>query len=192
MENLDEKYWDNRYLENNSPWNLGTISTPLKEYIDQLDDKAISILIPGCGYGYEGEYLFQKGFTNVHLIDFAKEPLDAFAKRNPDFPASHLHCDDFFQHQGSYDIILEQTLFCAIDPSLRKEYAKKVFELLTNKGKLVGVLFNRDFESGPPFGGNEAEYRILFQPYFSSLIMEECYNSILPRRGTELFINLQK
>jgi methyl halide transferase len=41
-------YWNNRYLEENTTWDLGQVSPPLKNYIDQLENKAVSILIPGC------------------------------------------------------------------------------------------------------------------------------------------------
>lgn len=43
---LSQEYWNNRYLQHQTGWDIGTVSTPLKEYIDQLSDKQISILIP--------------------------------------------------------------------------------------------------------------------------------------------------
>ena len=101
-------------------------------------------------------------------------------------------CADFFEHKGQYDLIIEQTFFCALDPSYRKKYAEKVQQLLKPKGKLVGLLFNRDFDGGPPFSGNENEYQQLFQQHFDIAIMEACYNSIAPRSGAELFIKLIK
>lgn len=63
-------------------------------------------------------------------------------------------------------------------------------ELLRPNGKLVGVLFNRDFEGGPPFGGNVAEYQQIFQKHFNSISMEACYNSIEPRKNSEVFIKV--
>ena len=67
---FDSKYWDDRYLENNLGWDIGYISTPLKEYFDQLKIKSINILIPGAGNAYEAEYLWEKGFSNVFIIDW--------------------------------------------------------------------------------------------------------------------------
>lgn len=192
MENLSSEYWNDRYKNGTAAWDIKSISTPIKEYIDQLENKTISILIPGCGYGYEGEYLLEKGFSNVHLLDFASKPLEAFQKRNLDFPNEQLHQNDFFKHEGTYDLILEQTLFCAIDPVLRPEYAKKVSGLLKNGGKLVGLFFDREFEGGPPFGGNRDEYMKCFTPYFSSILMDKCYNSIPPRKDSELFLRMMK
>ena len=190
MEKLSSDYWSKRYQESEIGWDLGAVSPPIKEYVDQLEDKNISILIPGCGSGYEGAYLFNLGFKNTFLLDFAAEPLANFKLNNPDFPTSQLIQADFFEHKGKYDLIIEQTLFCAIDPSLRLKYAAKTRELLKPEGKLIGLLFNREFESGPPFGGNKEEYLDYFSTYFSTIYIEKCYNSIAPRLGSELFINI--
>ena len=149
MEELSANYWNKRYVNSQNGWDLGAISLPIKEYIDQLTDTSISILIPGCGNGYEGEYLIEKGFQNVYLLDFAEEPLLNFKNNNPNFPAENLINEDFFEHQGSYDLIIEQTLFCAIDPKLRMNYAKKISELLNPEdmaSKIFEALKNNDEE----------------------------------------------
>jgi hypothetical protein len=66
-------------------------------------------------------------------------------------------------------------------------------ELLAENGKLVGVLFDREFEQqGPPFGGCKCQYESMFEKYFSFKTFESCYNSNVKRAGTELFINLVK
>lgn len=188
--NLSAQYWQDRYLNNQIAWDLGAISPPIKAFIDQLTDKSISILIPGAGHGYEGSYLFENGFKNVYVLDFAELPLENFSIRTPDFPHSQLINDDFFNISGQYDLIIEQTLFCAIDPNLRSKYAEKAHALLKPNGRLVGLFFNRHFDGGPPFGGTKEEYEKCFEPYFSNIQMEACYNSIKPREGTELFVIL--
>ena len=100
---------------------------------------------------------------------------------------------NFFDLTGSYDLIIEQTFFCALNPSMRKQYAAKVHELLKPEGKLVGVLFNTDFaHDGPPFGGSRKEYIQIFSPYFNLDIIEDAHNSIKPRQGNELFIKFTK
>ncbi len=189
---LDEHFWNQRYDNNDTGWDLNGVSTPLKEYFDQLTDKDIAILIPGCGNSYEAAYLLHLGFTNITLIDISgilcnKLRKEFHAQLNNEVKVI---CADFFQHEGQYDLIVEQTFFCALDPSLRKEYAAHMHQLLKPGGKLAGVLFNRQFEGGPPFGGSEAEYRQLFEPFFEIAKMEPCYNSITPRSGAELFIQL--
>ena len=68
---LDQAYWDAQYKAKATGWDLGQVSPPLQDYIDTLENKNSSILIPGCGNTYEAEYLLQKGFTNITVIDIA-------------------------------------------------------------------------------------------------------------------------
>lgn len=191
---LDSNYWNNRYLLHDIGWDIGGPSMPIKLYIDQLEDKNISILIPGCGNAYEAEYLLQQGFTNVTVVDVSPVIVDALKEKLAPFVDKELTiiCGNFFDLKHHYDLIIEQTFFCALLPALREKYAEKMFRILKQGGKLTGLLFNRAFEGGPPFGGNKAEYKILFSPYFEILVLEDCYNSIPPRMGNELFINLRK
>lgn len=193
MTQLDKEYWTQRYQTDNAGWDAGGITTPLKEYIDQLVDKDIAILIPGAGNAWEAEYLFNAGFTNVTVIDLSEEPLANLKKRLPGFPLNNLICVDFFDHTGQYDLIIEQTFFCALDPTLRSRYAVKMHELIKPGGKLAGVLFNETLKNeGPPFGGNKEEYNTYFAPYFEFKTFEACYNSIKPRANRELFINFRR
>jgi SAM-dependent methyltransferase len=190
---LDKEYWNSLYQAGETGWDIGDVSTPMKEYIDQLDNKDIAILIPGCGNAYEAAYLLKKGFTNVTLIDISMLAAEAVKERFKEYGNRvNVICGDFFKLEKKFDLILEQTFFCALDPSLRKNYAEKMYELLKENGKLVGVMFNRSFEGGPPFGGNMEEYTNLFAPLFDILQMEACYNSIAPRAGNEVFIRLKK
>ena len=191
MDITTKAYWQKQYKNNATGWNIGSVSSPIKEYIDQLTDLNIRILIPGAGHAYEAEYLFNKGFKNVFVLDFASIPLQNLHNRIPEFPNNQLMEEDFFKHIGSYDLIIEQTFFSALHPEKRTDYVKKMHELLAPKGKLVGLLFDKEFgNSFPPFGGDENMYRELFQPLFCINAMERAYNSIKPRKNNELFINL--
>ncbi len=190
---LNKDYWENRYKKDETGWDVGGVSAPLKAYFDQLEDKNIRILVPGGGNGYEAAYLFETGFSSTYLLDIAQQPLDNFQMNNPQFPANQLLNEDFFNHKGQYDLIVEQTFFCALDRNLRSEYASKMSELLRTGGKLVGLLFNHEMDrEGPPFGGTKEEYFEYFRPYFEFTVFENCYNSIKPRSGRELFMILKK
>lgn len=189
---MEQTFWAARYETDQTGWNIGKVSTPIKAYLDQLENKELKILIPGCGFGYEAIYAHQLGFKHVFVLDFVAEPLKTLKMNCPDFPEAHMLQADFFKHEGTYDLILEQTLFCAINPEDREKYAQKAHQLLQPKGKLVGVLFNRSFESGPPFGGSAAEYEALFGKYFEKISIEECYNSISARQETEVFVKFTK
>lgn len=190
---LDKDFWNTRYAENQTGWDVGAPTTPLKEYIDTLTDKNARILIPGCGKAYEAEYLHQLGFANVFVIDLAPLALEEFSKRVPSFPKAHLIVGNFFEHEGQYDLILEQTFFCAFDPKLRSDYAKKMYELLAPNGKLAGVMFCFELTAeGPPFGGSTAEYQGYFGGLFRIEQMSPCMNSIPPRLGRELWVEMKK
>ena len=190
---LDEKYWDIRYRENTTGWDIGHISTPLKEYFDQLKLKDLKILIPGAGNAYEAEYLYEKGFNNVFVNEWSETAVKDFYRRCVDFPRENIFIQDFFEHNGLYDIIIEQTFFCSLHPSRRPDYAKKVYELLKPGGKLVGLLFDDELYSDrPPYGGSKKEYDEYFRKYFNYRVFETAYNSIKPRAGRELFINFTR
>lgn len=185
-------YWSQRYEEARTGWDIGYPATPIKAYIDQLENKELKILIPGAGNAYEAEYLIQQGFTQVHILDISQTPLDAFTERNPSFPKDQLICANFFEHEGQYDLIFEQTFFCSFPPTAdnRQHYARKMSELLRTNAKLVGLWFDipltGDMEKRP-FGGTRAEYIAYLRPYFEVLTFERAYNSIKPRQGNELF-----
>jgi hypothetical protein len=189
---LNKEYWENRYESATTNWDIGEISTPLKAYIDQLKNKTVRILIPGAGNGYELDYLIENGFQNVFVIDYAKHPLNAIISRNKTLE-KHLIHDDFFNHNGSYDLIIEQTFFCALQPILRPNYVAKMHNLLSEKGKISGLLFNFPLtEEGPPFGGSVEEYVNLFSNRFSIKTLDLAYNSIKPRANKELFFTFEK
>ncbi len=188
----EQDYWTKRYQENRIGWDIGYPSTPLVTYIDQLKDKSISILIPGAGNAYEAEYLWQKGFQNVFILDVSEYPLQQFQDRNPNFPKSQLLLDDFFLHESQYDLIFEQTFFCSFVPTddNRNAYTKHMAKLLKPKGKLVGVWFDVPLTGNMekrPFGGNKDLYQNYLELFFETITLESCYNSISPRMGNELF-----
>lgn len=190
---MNSDYWEKRYEDDHTGWDIGYISTPIKEYIDQLTDKKLKILIPGAGNSYEAQYLFEQGFQNIYVLDIARAPLKSLQKRVPGFPENQLLYKDFFQHSGQYDLILEQTFFCALPPRLRDRYVQKTYTLLKTGGKLAGVLFDFPLtENGPPFGGEQNEYQNRFQKYYHIKTLERCYNSIPPRMGNELFFIFEK
>jgi len=189
-QDLNKEFWTQRYNEGTIGWDVGKASTPITTFIDQLANKELKILIPGAGNAYEAEYLWKKGFNDVYVLDISPVPLDNFKKRNPEFPEHQLLLMDFFELKNNFDLVIEQTFFCAIPRNLRPDYAKKMHEVIKPGGKLAGVLFGIEFEKeGPPFGGTKEEYIKYFEPYFDIKVYEEAYNSIKPRAGRELFIN---
>ena len=189
---IPAEYWDTRYLNNEAGWDMHQVSPPLKSYIDTIKDKDLKILIPGCGNAYEAEYLLEKGFTNVTLIDISKV-VTARLKEKYKEQAIRIVNENFFDHEGKYDLILEQTFFCTFHPSLRKKYAENCYRLLNPKGKIAGVFFNKKlFGTEPPYIGTDEEYKKVFAPLFIFNLYEDCKNSIGPRQGNEVIFEFEK
>ena len=113
-ENLNESYWTRRYEEGTMGWDLGYASPPLVAYFDQLVNKDLAILIPGAGNAYEADYLFKAGFTNITICDLSAHPLRKY-EGHPVIKTIH---GDFFELRPYFDLIIEQTFFCALDPTL--------------------------------------------------------------------------
>jgi len=189
---MSKQFWEDRWNTNQIGWDLGEVSPPLKNYVNQLNNKSIQILIPGCGNAYEAEYLHQNGFLNVFIVEIAIGAIESFKKRYPTFPSENIIHSNFFDLTMQFDLIIEQTFFCALNPKMRVDYVKQMTNLLKTDGKLVGLLFNTDFVDGPPFGGNKNEYLDLFSNQFELKTIETCTNSITPRQGKELFVIFKK
>jgi len=192
--NLDKDFWDKQWQSKQTAWDIGYASTPIVNYFNSLQNKNYNILIVGCGNAYEAEYLLSNGFKNITIIDIAPTVISQLLQKFEKYIGNELCIivGDFFKHSGKYDIIIEQTFFCALNLNLRTNYRDKMHELLNDNGKIVGLLFNRSFEQNPPFGGSEEEYKLLFQEKFFIQKMEECTESIPQRAGTELWIELIK
>lgn len=209
----DAQYWDQRYSSDNTTWDMRQVSPPLEAYFSQLQNKQVSILIPGCGNSYEAAWLLDHDFTSITLIDISEvltARLRGLFAAIPDPPLQIL-TGDFFQITGQYDLIIEQTFFCALDPSLRERYITHMHSLLRPGGKLIGLLFDQNFvgasslapprsfpslcsgiSSGPPFGGHKTEYQNLLEKKFTLRTLAPCYNSLSPRAGSELFFIAEK
>lgn len=183
---LDQEFWNQRYAEKQTGWDLGAASPPLVRIFEQIENKDADILIPGCGNAYEAQYLLDHGFTSITLIDIAPLIVKDLQHRFQGNANIRIICEDFFDHKGQYDYIIEQTFFCALDPTLRPDYVSKMHSILKPEGILTGVFFSRNFEQdGPPFGGTQIEYEALFGELFRAEFAESD-DSIPARLGNEI------
>ncbi|MCX8080474.1 MAG: TPMT family class I SAM-dependent methyltransferase [Bacteroidia bacterium] len=192
---LTKNYWNNRYQEKSTGWDIGYPSPPLMEYVINKVPKDWKILIPGSGFSHEAGSLYGLGYQHIWICEFAPSAVEYFKSRYPDFPEAQILMADFFELQNhSFQLILEQTFFCAINPGLRKKYFEQCHTLLQPGGILAGVLFNTVFENaGPPFGGYADEYyQLLDLNDWEVLKWEPCRNSIEPRQGREWWMELRK
>ena len=103
---------------------------------------------------------------------------------------------DLSQHfHQDFDVVLEYTCFCAIDPTRRKDYIEMVSHILKPEGELVGLLFPIDKDpkdDGPPFGVDLNATILLFSRYMNLIKKEIPKLSIERRKGREIFIIFRK
>lgn len=185
---LGQTYWRMRYLKGDTPWDIGCAAPALVRFCRTLSSKQVRILIPGAGFAHEAEWLWRHGFCHTFVCDWVEAAFAPLRQRVPDFPSEQMLVQDFFALEGAFDLILEQTFFCALSPTRRPDYVRQCARLLPPGGMLAGLLFASHFPfEGPPFGGTEAEYRKLLRPYFQVEEMALTPHSIAPRRGNELF-----
>lgn len=193
MKKLNAEYWDVKHEHGETPWQLNIPSPPITAYLDQLRDKNIRVLIPGAGQGLELDYLLMNGYKHIDVCDVSLHAIERLKERVGDNTSVNFIKGDFFDLQGQYDLILEQTFFCALEPDLREAYINKMYDLLSENGKIVGLLFASHFPmDGPPYGGELNEYKQLFQTKLHIKTIDMCYNSVKPRNRNELFFICEK
>lgn len=192
MKDLSAAAWNQRYLDGNTPWDL---STPTPEFVRLVEEKRLPhkgrALVPGGGRGYDAVLLARYGLE-VDLVDFAWAALtEALNHAREEGVTVHAFCQDFFQlptlpyHRGQYDLLLEYTFFCAIDPALRVKYIETAAALLKPGALFVGLFFPLAHPNpGPPFTVSRSEVEPLFAKKFE-ITIEEPKRSVKPRAGNE-------
>ena len=195
---LEPKYWEKFYNTGEMPWDLGEPTPIFKNWIHS-QKKSLSICILGAGNGWDALYFAEKGHK-VTAIDFALSAVNnmkkAAKKKNLNL---NIICADIFNldklYDEKFDIVLEYTCYCAIDPNKRIHYIHIVNHLLKPSGQFVGILFPIDKEldlDGPPFGVEFNSTIAMFSKYFTLVKKEESKLSIERRQGKEVFVILKK
>jgi SAM-dependent methyltransferase len=184
--------WSGRYIEADTPWDLGKAHPCLEWTLPRLKLSKSKILVPGCGSGHDAAKLKSLGHPTTGL-DFSEEALNKAQKLYPHVP--FLHSDIFShekKHQGDYDVIFEHTLFCAMNPSLRTKLIKTWHSLLSEKGHLMAVFMVGNKRKGPPFGVSEWELEQLLEKHFKIEYWGRLRGEESARQGKELFVFAQK
>ena len=149
------------------------------------------IIVLGCGSGHDAAFLAQAGH-HVTAIDFSEEAIQNAKKLYGHQSRLEFIQADVFQlppaWHGTFDVVIEHTCFCAVDPQQRTQLVKVWRQLLHHEGLLFAVFFSMLKRSGPPFGSSEWEIRELLQSSFQFLFWGRWKNSLPERQGKELFV----
>ncbi|KAK3148789.1 hypothetical protein QOZ80_3AG0208690 [Eleusine coracana subsp. coracana] len=184
--------WSRCWNEGVTPWDLGQPTPAAVELVKSgtLPGDAATVLVPGCGAGYDVVALSGAGRFVVGLdicetaIQKAKQWSSAADGSFFTFVAA-----DFFTWEPpeKFDIIFDYTFFCALDPSLRQAWAKRMSELLKPDGELITLMYLAEGqESGPPFNTTVLDYEMVLNPLgFVINSIQDNEVAVEPRKGME-------
>lgn len=173
-------FWTTRYAAGKTPWDFGGVPAALKSFLARSSAPG-SVLIPGCGSGYEVQAFHTAGY-DVTAIDFSPAAYDQ-AKRVLGVLAERVILGDFFTHdfeQRRFDLIYERTFLCSMPPSRWPDYTNRMADLLSAGGRLIGVfLYAQKPTPGPPNPLTDKQAQDLFQRHFR-LVRTELMTDSLP------------
>jgi cyclopropane fatty-acyl-phospholipid synthase-like methyltransferase len=185
-----QKDWQRHYDEGDLGWDLGQVAPP---FIKLFESKTIlpgKTLIPGCGRGHEVIYLAENGFE-VTAVDYSPGAVNhlksTVQERNLKCEVLHM---DFFgidsAHNGVYDLLIEQTFFCAISPEQRSSYVSTVARALKKGGMLAGLFYHTgEEEGGPPFNTTREDIKKYFSDSFEIRQLSKAEDSAEQRKNKE-------
>ena len=100
IQSTDPDFWDELYNNQLTRWDLGQVSPPLKAFIDQWEDKAARILIPGGGYSHEATYLVKQQFQSICILDLAPSLIRQLHIQFAGYPGVKVVEENFFNHES--------------------------------------------------------------------------------------------
>lgn len=180
-------FWEALYLDGGDRWELGRAAPPLERYFTSQPPRGRRALVVGCGRGHEARMLARRG-ARVVAIDFAASAIAAARALDDGAGVDYRQRDLFVlpADPDRYDLVVEHTCFCAIDPARRPEYVAAVAEVLAPGGELVGLFWAHGREGGPPYSTSAAEIEALFAPRFTVADLGTAQGSVVARAGQEL------
>jgi SAM-dependent methyltransferase len=188
---VDAKFWERCYQKGEAFWDHGEPSPGLVDFLAREKYTSGSVLVFGCGRGHDCLELARHGF-NVTGMDISRSGIME-AKRLAEAKSQRVRyiigdCLKLPRRMlGAFDWVFEHTCFCAIDPEFRAQYVGSVVAALKPRGRLLGVFYNIQPKSGPPFGTTRLELVEQFNPQFR-LLLETVPRSFPNREGKELLM----
>jgi methyl halide transferase len=172
---LDQSSWSAAWAQGITPWDSGgTPQQALVSFMTKIDQGKDLVarqvenggkakaLVPGCGTGYDVEYLASVGYETIG-IDIAPEAtkasnkwLESLQPGPPHLKNIHFRTADYFvsnQEQETYDLIYDYTFFCALPEQLRSSWAEAhATSCKKGTGRLLTIVYPimEDRPGGPP------------------------------------------
>jgi methyl halide transferase len=152
-------------------------------------------LVPGCGFGHDCVELARRGFAVTGLDISSRAVVEAAKLARAEGIRVTYRRGDFLKldarYRSRFDWLFEHTCFCAIDPAQRDRYVHAAATALRPGGLFLGIFYNIQPKSGPPFGTTREELLDRFRPHFR-FILSTIPRSYPNRIGKELLMLWRK
>lgn len=183
--------WEKCWEDGLTPWDLGR-PTPIVEHLHMKEMLPKGrALVPGCGSGHDVVALAcpERYVIGLDVSDVAIRKAKELSSSSPNANHFSFIKEDFFTWHPSelFDLIFDYTFFCAIEPSMRPAWGRRMRELLKPDGELITLMFPIDDHiGGPPFSISVADYEKVLSPLgFQAISIMENELAIGPRKGRE-------
>jgi cyclopropane fatty-acyl-phospholipid synthase-like methyltransferase len=183
-------FWDERFEAGFTPWDAGAAPPGLLRFLQRASAPharsslpfaalvpGASVLIPGCGSGWEAGALDDAGFK-VLAIDFAAAAIARAGARLGARGDRLLRRADFFDFEPpAIDWIYERTFLPALAPARWPAWAERVAQLLAPDALLAGFFLidaaaDAASRRGPPFPIRRDELDALLSSHFECVEQE--------------------
>src|SRR4051812_41924466 len=186
---MAESEWETRYQTGDMPWEKGEPSPGLVDFLAaQANLQRGTVCVPGCGTGHDVRAWAKAGFE-AHGFDIAPSGIQLAQEktRESGLTNAQFHLADFLADDPPqrFDWLFEHTLYCAINPDQRSNYAQALLRWLKPNGQFLAVHYLIPDTDGPPFGTTREEVVTRFSPHFR-LMKEWVPRSYPNRTGLEL------
>jgi len=192
-------FWSEKYQTGGDGWELGQAAPPLAAYFAGAAEPAGVAAVLGCGRGHEVLLLAERGYRAVGF-DFAPEAIAAgraaAARAGLVDAAQFVEADIFAladsERAGTFDLLVEHTCYCAIDPGRRADYAAVASALLRPGGRLVGLFWDHGRPGGPPFSTSPDDVRARFGRALTIESLDPAVGSVSSRANQEWLLVASK
>lgn len=156
-------FWDSRYRAGVTPWDAAGVPPQLLTWLGH--EPAGTVLVPGCGSGYEVAAFAQHGHQ-VTAIEFSDAAIEAARAHLASLSHLVTKADYFGFDTQPFDLVYERAFLCALPRALGPRWAARLAALVRPGGALVGYFYLDDNERGPPFGTSMQELDALLSGAF--------------------------
>ncbi len=172
-------YWQNRWLEGRTGWDLGGVHPLFSELMQEANAAGLKpnarVIEPGCGRAHTGAALAKMNYK-VTAFDVSKDAIDAANVLYANETKLELVVADLFalpsNWSNSFDAVYDRAVLCALPQASRPSYVHACAKILKTGGLFLSIPFTKlhiSVSEGPPFAVDEANLETLFEAAFEKV-----------------------